>query len=79
MHHNETLARRIAAEVEHAIAERPIRWVALQQIARRLKIHHSSAAAAVRVAVDGGWLIAEGSLPHSVGRKEAGRPLPPPR
>lgn len=71
MHHNETLAHRIVAEVEHVTAERSVRWVTLQQIARRLKIHHSSAAAAVRVAVDGGWLIAEGSPPHSVCRASA--------
>ena len=35
MHHKETLARRIVVEVEHVTAERPVRWVALQQIARR--------------------------------------------
>ena len=71
MHHKETLARRIVVEVEHVTAERPVRWVALQQIARRLRIHHSSAAAAVRVAVDSGWLVAEGSPPHSVCRASA--------
>jgi hypothetical protein len=63
MHHNETLAHRIVAEVEHVTAERSVRWVTPQQIARRLKIHHTSAAAAARVAVDGDWLIAEGSPP----------------
>jgi hypothetical protein len=61
MHYNETLARRIVAEVDHVTAGRPMRWVTLQQVARRLKVHHSSAAAAVRVAVDDGWLVAEGS------------------
>jgi hypothetical protein len=76
MHYYETLARRIVAEVDHLTAERPMRWVTLQQVARRLKVHYSSAAAAVRVAVDGGWLIAEGSPPHSVCRTEAGRTSP---
>jgi hypothetical protein len=78
MHYNETLARRIVAEVDHVTAGRPMRWVTLQQVARRLKVHHSSAATAVRVAVDGGWLIAEGSPPHSVCRTEIGRTLPQP-
>jgi hypothetical protein len=77
-HHIETLARRIVAEVDHMTAERPMRWVTLQQVARQLKVHCSSAAAAVRVAVDGGWLIAEGSPPHSVCRAEIGRTLPQP-
>ena len=72
-HYIETLARRIVAEVDHVTAERRTRWVTLQQVARRLKVHHGSAAAAVRVAVDGGWLIAEGSPPHSVCRTEIGR------
>jgi hypothetical protein len=79
MHYNETLARRLVAEVDHATAGRPVRWVTLQQIARRLKVHRSTAAAAVRVAVDGGWLIAEGSPPHGVCRTDVGRALPPPR
>jgi ribosomal protein S25 len=79
MHYNETLARRIVAEVDHVTAGRPIRWVTLQQVARRLKIHHSSAMAAIRIAVNGGWLIAEGSPPHSVCRISAGRALPLPR
>ena len=74
----ETLARRIVAEVDHVTAERPMRWVTLQQVARRLKVHHSSAAAAVCMAVDRSWLIAEGSPPHSVCRTEAGRTLPHP-
>jgi hypothetical protein len=78
MHFNETLARRIVAEVDHLTAERPMGWVTLQQVARRLKVHHSSAAAAVRVAVDGGWLVAEGSPPHSICRTEIGRTLPQP-
>jgi hypothetical protein len=78
MHYNETLARRIVAEVDHVTAGRPARWVTLQQVARRLKVHYSSAAAAVRVAVDGGWLTAEGSPPHSVCRTEIGRTLPQP-
>jgi hypothetical protein len=54
---------------------RPMRWVALQQVARRLQIHRSSAAAAVRVAVDGGWLIGEGNPPHSICLTVDGRTL----
>jgi hypothetical protein len=78
MHYNETLARRIVAEVDHVTAGRPMRWIALQQVARRLKVHSSSAIAAVRLAVNSGWLIAEGSPPHSVCQTEAGRTLPQP-
>src|SRR5260370_25148184 len=77
-HKKEPPPRRIVAEVDHVTAGRPVRWVTLQQVARRLKVHHSSAAAAVRVAVDGGWLIAEGSPPHSVCRTEIGRTFPQP-
>lgn len=79
MHYNETLARRLVAEVDNASAGRPVRWVTLQQIARLLKVHRSTAAAAVRVAVDGGWLIAEGcafrppiETPATVGGSERG-------
>jgi hypothetical protein len=75
MHHNETPARRIVVEVERVTDGRPMRWVALQQVARRLQIHRSSAAAAVRVAVDDGWLIGEGEPPHSVCLTDAGRAL----
>ena len=62
MHHVETLARRIVDEVETVTTKAPVRWVTVQQIARRLRIHHSSAIAAVRLAVDRGWLIAGGRL-----------------
>jgi hypothetical protein len=55
MHHIETLARRIVDEVDTVTAKVPVRWVTVQQIARRLRIHHSSAIAAVRLAVDRGW------------------------
>jgi hypothetical protein len=79
MHHYETLARRVVDEVETAIAKVPVRWVTVQQIARRLRIHHSSAIAAVRVAVDRGWLIAEGSPPHSICRLHSGQALVPPQ
>ena len=75
MHHVETLARRIVDEVETVTTKAPVRWVTVQQIARRLKIHHSSAIAAVRLAVDRGWLIAEGSPPHSICRTHSGQAL----
>ena len=79
MHHIETLARRIVDEVETVTAKVPVRWVTVQQIARRLRIHHSSAIAAVRWAVDRGWLIAEGSPPHSICRTNGGQALVPPQ
>ena len=61
MTYNETLAHQVIAEVDHVTAGRPARWVTPQQIARRIKVHHSSLTAAVQAAVDSGWLIAEGS------------------
>ena len=75
MHHVETLARRIVDEVETVTTKAPVRWMTVQQIARRLSIHHSSAIAAVRLAVDRGWLIAEGSPPHSICRTHSGQAL----
>jgi hypothetical protein len=73
MPYNETLARRIVAEVDQVTAGRPARWVTPQQIARRIRVHHSSLIAAVRAAVDSGWLIVEGSPPHSICLTDAGR------
>jgi hypothetical protein len=79
MHHIETLARRIVDEVDTVTAKVPVRWVTVQQIARRIRIHHSSAIAAVRWAVGRGWLIAEGSPPHSICRTNGGQALVPPQ
>ena len=79
IHRNEALARRIVDEVETVTAARTVRWVTVQQIARRLSIHHTSAIAAVRVAVDRDWLIAEGSPPHSICRAHGGQALAHPR
>jgi hypothetical protein len=73
MTYNETLARQVVAEVDQVTAGRAARWVTPQQIARRIKVHHSSLTAAVRAAVDSGWLIAEGSPPHSIRLTDAGR------
>ena len=41
MHHHEALARRIIAEIEQMTDGRPMRWVALQQVARRLQIRRT--------------------------------------
>jgi hypothetical protein len=79
MDHNETLARRILDEVETMTANVPVRWLTVQQIARRLRSHHSTAISAVRLAVDRGWLIAEGSPPHSICRTHSGQALAHPR
>ena len=73
MTYNETLARQVVAEVDQVTAGRAARWVTPQQIARRIKVHHSSLTAAVQAAVDSGCLIAEGSPPHSIRLTDAGR------
>ena len=53
-------------------------WVMLHEVARRLKIDEASAEAAMRRAVDKGWLIVEGSSLYRVRLTDAGRALPPP-
>jgi hypothetical protein len=75
MQHYETLARRIVAEVEQVTDGRPMRWVALQQVARRLQIRRTFVTEAVRVAVNSGWLIGEGEPPHSVCLTDQGRAM----
>jgi hypothetical protein len=75
MHHHEALARRIIAEIEQMTDGRPMRWVALQQVARRLQIRRTFVAEAVRVAIDEGWLTGEGKLQDSVCLTNNGRAM----
>ena len=73
-------ARRLAADVARASADQPIAWIKLQEVEQRLGIDKASAQAAMRLAVERGWLIADGRSPHSVcPLTEAGRALPGPR
>jgi two-component system, chemotaxis family, protein-glutamate methylesterase/glutaminase len=73
----ERLARRLVAGVARTST---VQWVKLQDVEQRLGFDRASAQAAVRVAVDRGWVIAEGPCPHSVCRlTDAGRALPRPR
>ena len=75
MHHHEALARRIIAEIEQMTDGRPVRWVALQQVARRLQIRRTFVAEAVRVAVDEGWLTGGGEPQDSVCLTNKGRAM----
>jgi hypothetical protein len=75
MNHHEALARRIIAEIEQMTDGRPVRWVALQQVARRLQIRRTFVAEAVRVAIDEGWLTGEGKLQDSVCLTNKGRAM----
>ena len=75
MHHHEALARRIIAEIEQMTDGRPMRWVALQQVARRLQIRRTFVAEAVRVAVDEGWLTGGGEPQDSVCLTNIGRAM----
>jgi ABC-type enterochelin transport system ATPase subunit len=76
----EPLARRLVADVARASADQPIAWIKLQEVEQRLGIDKASAQAAMRLAVERGWLIADGPSPCSVCRlTEAGRALPGPR
>ena len=74
------LARRLVADVARASTGQPVGWVKLQDVEQRLGIDKASAKAAMRLAVERGWLIADGRSPHSVcPLTEAGRALPGPR
>jgi hypothetical protein len=73
--YNETLARRIVADVGRATSERPTGWVMLHEVARHLKVDGASAKAAMRVAIAWGWLNSQGSSFYQVCLTDAGRAL----
>jgi ABC-type enterochelin transport system ATPase subunit len=76
----EGLARRLVADVARALVRRSMAWIRLYDVEQRLGIDRASAQAAMRLAVERGWLIADGPSPCSVCRlTEAGRALPGPR
>ena len=75
MQYIETLARGIVADVAHVTADRPIVWVQLEDIARRMEVTLSSVETAAKAAVDWGWLGVDGSFPNGVCLTAAGRAL----
>jgi hypothetical protein len=72
----ERLARRLVAGVARTST---IQWVKLQDVEQRLGIDRASAQAAMRVAIDRGWVIAEEPWPSACRLTDAGRALPRPR
>jgi hypothetical protein len=77
--YNETLARRIVADVARVTSERPMGWVMLHEVARHLKVDEASAEAAMRIAIGRGWLNSQGSSLYQVCLTDAGRALPLPQ
>jgi two-component system chemotaxis response regulator CheB len=76
----ERLTRRLVADVARASADQTMLWVRMRDVEQRLGIDKVSAKAAMRLALDRGWVIAEGPSPHGVCRlTDAGRALPGPR
>ena len=73
--YNETLARRIVADVARATSEHPQGWVMLHEVARHLKVDEASAEAAMRIAIAWGWLDAQGCSLFRVCLTDAGRAM----
>ena len=79
MQYNETLARRIVAEVARSSVDGgTLQPVMLHEVARRLKIDEASAEAAMYRAVAERWLIVEGSSLYRIRLTAAGQALSPP-
>ena len=76
MHYNETLARRIVAEVARSSVDGgALQPVMLHEVARRLKINEASVEAGMYRAVAERWLIVEGSSLYRVRLTSAGLAL----
>lgn len=59
-------------EIRRATGGRHMRWIMVDEVARRLKLDTTTIDAAIRQAEAKGLLVAEGSPPHSVCLKAAG-------
>ena len=59
-------------EIRRATKGRQMRWVMVDEVARRLKLDDAVIDAAIRQAEAKGLLVAEGTPPHSVCLKAAG-------
>ena len=59
-------------DIRHATGGRHMRWVMVDEVARRLGLDDAAVDAAIRQAEVKGLLVAEGSPPHSICLKAAG-------
>jgi DNA-binding MarR family transcriptional regulator len=59
-------------DIRHATGGRHMRWVMVDEVARRLGLDDAAVDAAIRQAEAKGLLVAEGSPPHSICLKAAG-------
>ena len=59
-------------EIRRATKGRHMRWVMVDEVARRLKLDEAAVDSAIRQAEAKGLLVAEGKPPHSVCLKAAG-------
>lgn len=59
-------------DIRRATDGRHMRWVMVDEVARRLKLDDAAMDAAIRQAEAKGLLVAEGKPPHSVCLKAAG-------
>jgi hypothetical protein len=68
----ERLARRLLAELDDIVGNRPLKWVMLGSVVRRLGVEWPAAEAAAEVAAVKGWVEHQmhGLLLREPGRKE---------
>jgi hypothetical protein len=59
-------ARAMREDVTRVSRGRPCHWVTVHEVAQRLGLEDEAADAAVRRAIEQGWLIADSDPPHSV-------------
>ncbi len=60
------VARAMRDDVARVARGRLCRWVAVHDIAQRLGVDDDTAAAAVKRAIEEGWLVADADPPYSV-------------
>ena len=73
MQDTETLARCIVADIARITGDRPVVWVELEDIAKRIKVTLPAVETGAKAAAEWGWLSWEGS--HAVCLTAAGRAL----
>jgi hypothetical protein len=59
-------ARAMRDDIARVTGGRSVQWVTIHDIAHRLGLDDDVADAAVRQAVEHGWVVADGEPPHSV-------------
>jgi hypothetical protein len=69
----EKRARTVCAGLARATDRRPMQWWKAKIMARSVAFDHETADAAIVYAIQKGWLIGVGELPHSVRLTDDGR------